>query len=373
MHVQRKQVGVLALRSLPGASLQDDELGALHHMANQVAIAIRLLDQRHLRDQLLRSEQLGAAGVLVASIASELRPLLTRILDQAAQHNLTPVSLDAGVALDTLDRLISIGRPEQARVQPFDLNHAVDQLVEFRSRTWRLQMIESNLVLSPATLTVLGARGHIEQAVLNLLVLAEQTQANCEQKRISLETRRHEGKAILSVVFPAAGELDPRASLAAPRSLIEGQGGEWLQQMRGSEACFEITLPLATSPAPSGRPASQPAASRPLTLLLAHPTPDTLRTLITALGERGHRAVPTDTAGHALDLVSRLRFDALFASRSLTDLDWPNLATRAEESVSAVGLICAPAEIAPAGIPALHVPVDEPELDRLLAGLSSPD
>lgn len=372
MFAQGRGAGVLELRSVQAPELQADERAALRHMANQAAISIRLLGQRQLRDQLLRSEQLGAAGVLVSNIASDLRPPLARILSLAREHGLPEAAAEAGAALETLDRILAIGHPEQARVQPFDLNLAVGQLVEFRSRAWRLRMIAAAVELSPGSLPVLGARGQIEQALLNLIVLAEQHQEESSARRIGLTTQNREGRAILLIAFPAPAPLDagPVSSLAAVRSLVESHGGGWMQETRNGEARFEISLPLSAAiDTPSEAPAAK-ASVHPLTLLLAHPEPASLRPLITALGERGHRGVPAETAGQALDYASRLRFDALFASRSLPDLDWPALAGRAQAGAGLVGLLCGPAELAPAGIASLRVPLDQAELDRVLSDLA---
>ncbi len=372
MFAQGQASGVLELRSLEARDLQADERAALRHMANQAAIAIRLLGQRQLRDQLLRSEQLGAAGVLVSNIASELRPPLARIIALANEHHLAAAASEAAGALETLDRIISIGRPEQARVQPFDLNRAVSQLAEFRSRAWRLRMIATSIDLTPGCLPVLGARGQIEQALLNLVVLAEQSQEDSASRRIDIATQHRDGRAILAFSFPAPAPLDtgPVSSLSAVRGLIESHGGGWEQELREGQARFEISLPLSGSLDSASDLTPRRGPSKTLTLLLAHPEPDNLRTLITALGERGHRAVPAGTAGQALDLSSRLRFDALFASRSLADLDWPALAARAQANAGLIGLLCGPSELAPPGIASLRVPLDETELDSVLSELA---
>lgn len=372
MIVQGKPAGVLELRSIEARDLQSDERAALRHLANQAAIAIRLLGQRRLRDQLLRSEQLGAAGVLVANIASELRPPLARIIALANEHHLAAAAAEAASALETLDRILAIGRPEEARVQPFDLNRAVSQLAEFRGRAWRLRMITPSIELSPGILPVLGARGQIEQALLNLVVLAEQSQEDAASPHIGINTQNREGRAVLSIFFPAPApvETDPVSSLAAVRGLIKSHGGTWVQEMRDGQARFEISLPLSSSLDAAFDLPARKGPTRTLTLLLAHPEPGALRALITALGERGHRAVPAETAGQALDLASRMRFDALLSSRSLPDLDWPALAASAQPHAGVVGLLCGPSELPPPGIASLRVPPDEAELDRVLPELA---
>ena len=75
---------------------------------------------------------------------------------------------------------------------------------------------------------------------------------------------------------------------------------------------FEIELPLApvsTEPVPSSSAPVQPF--RPLTLMLVDPDASAQRALVTSLGSKGHRVVPSSAEG-AADSVQRLRFDAVF-------------------------------------------------------------
>ncbi len=374
---EQKAAGVLELSGLQEWRPQADETAALHHLANQTAIAIRLMDQRHLREQLARSEQLGATGVFVSSIATQLRTPLSRIIASAAQLGKESLAAEASAAMELLDRIVAVSRPEQARTQPFDLNQAVSQLAEFRARAWRLRALSVSLELAPGPLPVMAARGQLEQALLSLIVTAEQSQEESASRSIRIETRapagQHTGHAILAISCPPGAPVptDASSGLAAARSILNASGCRLEFHSTPQSTCFEITLPLAAStvPAePSGEQDAEPA--RPLTLLLAHPDLTALRPLVAALGERGHRAIPADSAGLALDLASHMPFDALLASRSLSDLDWPGLASACQKAGLPIALLCAHTELPPQGIPSVHLNHDEAELDRLLAQLS---
>ncbi|GEM_PF-2010473 len=371
MYVHGKASGVLELRGLQNLVLQRDERTALQHLANQAAISLQLLDQRRLREHILRSEKLGAAGQLISTIAAELHPSLLRIASSARELQLDPLAAEAGAALDTLDRIISYGRPDQARIQPFDLNLVVRHLADFRERAWRLQMVTHNIELPTEPVIVQGARGLIEQAILSLLVHAEQAMEAAPTRQIDVSCQSRADRAFLSIAFTGAAStnVDSFTGLAAARNLIESQGGEFGQASRDGLVRFEIAFPLSSSPASVSAIRLARKPTRPLTLLLAHPHPDALHQLIRLMGEKHHRVIPVDSAGQALDYASRLRFDAIFAARNLSDMDWTSLAERAREHSAAVGLLTSGAEPPPAGIPAITFPVDEAALDNVLASI----
>jgi hypothetical protein len=369
MRVRGERAGTLVLRGLDADALHADERDALAHVANEVAICLRLLDQRRLREQILRGEQMGVAGQLVSSIAAELHAPLSRIAALAREQNNEQAMTETALALETLDRLISLGRPDLARVQRFDLNQLVRSLIEFRSRAWRLELLTVETELSSGELPVVGARGQIEQALLNLLVRAEQALSTATERALSIKTDMRGGRAGLLIAFTAPVVSDEEdAGLSVARGVVESHGG----RMRAGETGFDLELPLNSGSESLSGAAPQPSrATHPLTLLLAHPDAQALRGLMAGLAARGHRVVEADSAGLALERVSRVRFDALFAARQLADLEWTGLAARAQGQVASVGLLLGAAEAAPPGVAALHLTVDETELDRVLGELNT--
>jgi K+-sensing histidine kinase KdpD len=366
--------GVLQCSSPNGLHPPEDEMAALRHLANQVGIALQLLEQRQLRDQLLRSEKLGAVGQLISSIATELQPPLQRISAAARGEALAEVAGDATLALETLERLISFGRPDQARVRPVELNELVRNLAAFRAQPWRLQLVESEVDLAPGELTVLGSSGQLEQAILSVLVHAEQSLQNASTKTIRLTTAQVENQAVLAVEFPAAStswneESEAGAwSLGVARGIVESHGGELRRDPASDGTRFEIELPMTDSAArPAARKIRQQA--RPLTLLLVHPDHNALRPAVEALGALEHRAIPAGNAAEALEYASRLKFDAVLAAAQLPDLPWNEFAEKVRPNAAHVGLIATASDTAVPGALTLHLPVDELELERILTAL----
>jgi CheY-like chemotaxis protein len=371
MRVRGEQVGSLALQGLDASMLQPDERNALAHLANQAAICLRLLDERRLHEQILRGEQLGVAGQLVASIAAELRAPLAHIAALSREHNLEPAAAEALTAIETLDRLISFGRPDLARVQHFDLNESVRGLIEFRSRAWHLEMLAVETALAPGELYVVGARGQVEHALLMLLVSAEQSLAAAGAHSLHVSTALHGERAALTIAFDAPGP-DDAAGHAIICGVMETHGGSFRSGRRDGVTSFEVELPLSTgSESPATATRARHGVTRSLTLLVAHHDAAELHALVDALAMRGHRVVVADSAGQTLDRVSRIHFDALLAASKLGDLDWTTLAARAAGHVAAVGLLLGSGEAAPAGVAALHLIPDDEELDTVLARLGA--
>lgn len=366
--------GVLQCRSPQGRHPVEDEMAALRHLANQVGIALQLLEQRQLRDQLLRSEKLGAVGQLISSIATELQPPLQRIASTAWAQQLQPLSADAELALETVERLIAFGRPDQARVRPVELNQLVRSLAEFRAQPWRLQMVDVQLDLAAEELTVLGSSSQLEQAILSILVHAEQSLQHTQTRQLHLTTARREDKAVLSVEFPASStgqseESEDRAwNLGVARGIIESHGGELRLDPASDGTRFDLDLPLTEGSVQPAAPSRKEPAHL-LTLLLVHPISAALRPLVEALGALDHRAIPAENAAEALEYVTRLRFDAVLASTHLPDLPWAEFAERARQHAPRVGALVNASDTAAPGTLTLHLPVDRPELERILGTL----
>jgi hypothetical protein len=377
MIAQGQTTGVLQCHSPHPIHLQSDELAALKHLANQAAIALQLSDQRLLREQLLRSEKLGAAGQLIASVASELRPHLERTAAAARQQNLPDLAAGSASALETLDRLISFGHPDRARVEPLDLNAVVRQLAEFRAQPWRLQMVETELALSPGQMIILGSRSQLEQALLSLLVHAEQALQQAGQGRLVITTGSHDSRARVTIEFPTvvAPEHNNQETwgVAVAQGIVESHGGAFYTLSQARTTRFQIDLPTTESRPEQPNTNLARAPIRPLTLLLVHPTEAALRPLIVLLAARQHRVVPATNAGEAVEFSSRFRFDAVFAAPQLPDGPWSEFVDTVRANTPVCGTLNSPADPATPGIPSLPLPVDELQVDRALEAIAATD
>lgn len=363
-----RALGLLRIEAEQTGKLPSDVRVALADLAGHLAIGLEIQDQKHLKEHMARSEQLAATGLLLSSIATELRPSLLAIAREAHGRALPALASEAGRALDLVERLASYGRPELARVTTFDFNEAVGRLCEFRARAWKLLQIEPHLELASAPLTVHAPRGLLEQAVLSLLVLAEQSlEHSAGPRRIDVSAEEYSGHVTLSIAFPAPAASASAAGVGAARSLIESCGGAFREQQRPASSRFEVELKLAQDPVASAPRPAAAAPPRSLTLLLVHPSTEALREMILALAARQHRVVPASSAGQALEMAARFRFDAIFAFPGLPEVDWGAFSARARRLSPVVGWLTTSSHPAPEGIAALRLGADDAELDAVLA------
>ena len=96
-----------------------------------------------------------------------------------------------------------------------------------------------------------------------------------------------------------------------------------------------IAAPADTTPSPG------PATAQfkgPLTLMLVDPDRSTQRGLVTSIGSKGHRVVPS-TAEGAGDIVQRLHFDAVLWAVRAGRGGWTEFHERYRASVPAFVLI----------------------------------
>lgn len=370
-----------------------EEQASIQHLANQVAAALKLQEQRAIREQLFRSEKLAATGQLISGVANELRAPLEVILHLSVQlaamlaspsrepdadRNLRLLAAESRRASEIVSRLVSFARPEDSEAQRFDVNALLAGLIQFREPEWKAQQLRLQNRLAPQPAFILGAQGQIEQVFLNLLVHAEQCAAEMPAKTVSVSTSVIGGRVLIEIGYSAkaaAEETDtPGASGAADalslgvcRSIVGNHGGGMRFSARGGLSYFEVELPVVRIETPLDQNGAG-KSERPLTIMLVDPDPGPQRQLLGLLSVRGHRVVPAQEE-EAADLAQRMRFDAvLWASSSR----WSEFQERARQSIATFVLVSEgyDAELARSieenGNFLLGRPIQEHELDRIL-------
>lgn len=379
MYAPGELAGVFHFEFQTPPRLHSDLRAALQHLANQVAIALKLMEQQALREQILRSEKLGAAGELISGLAEELSSPLElmqarlesiagRAAGAGAPAELASLRSEVARAQDTLSRLTSFSRTEQIRARPIRINELLAHLLSFRSQTWRMKSISVSPAFSPEDPIVIGAPGQLEQALLSLVIHAEHALDATEEKSLDVRSRVRTGRVFLEIDYSAESNngdaQDGVWGLAVCRGIFENHGGTMRHRTTAGRSVFEVELPLAQS---AGAVTASPAPSqiRPLTLLLAEPDLSAQRHLLRLLSARGHRVVPAATATEVIELAHRLRFDGLLSTSRLPDLNWVELQERTRR---AVGFFVLCTDGVDSGVDAIALlkPVEESELDRVL-------
>ena len=86
MLAQGEVLGILQMDQRDRARVfSRDEQTLTQHLANQIGVAVKLLDQRSVQEQLFRTEKLAAVGRLISGIVNELRTPIASISELAAE------------------------------------------------------------------------------------------------------------------------------------------------------------------------------------------------------------------------------------------------------------------------------------------------
>jgi signal transduction histidine kinase len=367
-----------------------DEQALAQHLANQIGVAFRLLDQRSVQEQLFRTEKLAAVGRLISGVVNELQTPLASISDLArralekargfaAEREISAIVTEAQRATAMVSRLVSFAA-EQVEARPVSVTNLLHTLIEFREGDRKASGIKIRDLTADEPLYVLGSQGQLEQVFLNLLVHAEQSLAGAPQKVITVRTSVLAKRLVVEVAFtgpPVSQKLEETAAvLGVTRSVIAGHGGEVrLVEKSHADPRFEVELPLTTARerAPLASAPSTPSdPSRGLTALVIEPEEAAQMHLLGLLAARGYRVVPVANADTGLEVAHRVKIDAAFCSVHAPGLNWVELSERMQARVGCFVLLSDgyDAELASnfegGKSYVLAKPVQEGELDRVL-------
>jgi len=393
MMSQNEVVGVLELDQDDRVrDFSPDVQGLAQHLGNQIGVAIRLLDQRNVQEQLFRTEKLAAIGRLISSVVNELQTPLAHIKDLAhraldkshggpAEREVSAIAAEASKASNMVQRLLSFAASEQVEAKTVDINSLLANLIEFREGDWKASGIRVRNNISRDSIQVLGAHGQLEQVFLNLFVHAEQSLAKVEQKSLTVRTSLLAKRVLVEISFSAPNELrkpeDTAAVLGVTRGVIGAHGGEVrLIEKNNTDPRFEIELPATardrSAPAPSPAVTAARDFARNMTALVIEPDDSAQRQIVALLSTRGFRVIPDSNSDSGLDKAQRMRFDVAFVSLHAPGLNWVELSERMHSRVSAFILLSDgyDAELSTDfegdGKFVLPKPVQEEELDRIL-------
>ena len=398
MIAQSEVIGVLELDQDDRVrDFSADEQALAQHLGNQIGVAIRLLDQRNVQEQLFRTEKMAAVGRLISGVVNELQTPLASITNLAqkalekahggaAEREVSAIAAEAAKASGMVSRLVSFAAAEQVEARPVDISTLLRSLIEFREGDWKATGIRVRDLTSPEPLFALGSQGQLEQVFLNLFVHAEQSLASAEQKSITIRTSVLARRLLVEISFTSPAELrkpeDMAAVLGVTRSVIAGHGGEVrLIEKGNSDPRFEVELPALMRERGAPTLATGSAArdsSRRMTALVIEPDDAAQRQLLALLSAHGFRVVPVSNSDAGLDLAQRMRFDAAFCSLHAPGLNWVELSERMHSRVGGFVLLSdgydaeLSADFEGDGRFVLPKPLQEKELERVLQMLEPP-
>lgn len=396
MFAQGEAVGVFEIGNQSRVrDFSSDEQAVAQHLSNQIGVALKLLDQRSVREQLFRTEKLAAVGRLISGVVNELQAPLSSVCnlaDMALQRQpngceqLRVIAVEARKASDMVARLVSFASSEPVEARPVDLNLVLRKMAEFREREWKARGIRVRAVMADEPLPVLGSEGQLEQVFLDLIVDAEQALQDVPEKLITLRTMRLARRALVEIAYSGrrgeapAGDATATLGLGVCRSIIAGHGGELRAiYLPDADPRFEIELPRAVRerPAAPARDREARDPSHPATALVIEPDEAVERHLLALLTSRGYRVVPVESSDSGLDLAQRLRFDVVFCSVRAPGLNWVELSEGLQSRVGGFVLLSdgydpeLAADFEGDGRYVLAKPIDENILERALQKVES--
>lgn len=366
-----------------------EELLALQHLANQVAIVNKLIDGRIRKEQMMRSERLAATGQIISGVATELRQPLESIVnlahhlmehrsDQAAR-SIVNESLRVSAILSRYSQVA--GRDEEEPT-PIELNTLVEEITTASRKEIAPFNLTLDVGLAAQPLWVVGSAAQFETVLRNLIVLAARSARTTLDPRLSVEAGLRVRNVVVTIRYGSVlfdefpqGENGEGLGFSVCRGILHGMGGDLKLARAGEGVCrMEIELPAAF---PEDLAVHQPqrASSRTLTAVVLEPDPAEQRRLLSFWSRRGHRAMPIQDASEALELLRRLRIDVIFCAVRVGQGTWVEFFDSVRDQgptfvLLAEGIDSDASELFPQsdGL-VLRKPMEAGEFDRLLENI----
>ena len=303
-----------------------DELAAAN--SRLVATVDRL---KATQAQLLQAEKLSAIGQLVAGVAHELNNPLTSVIGYAQllqeevreartadpsrpavdlSHDLRRIAEEAERAATIVRNLLAFARRQTAARAEQDIADVMSRVLSLRAYEFRLSAIELATDFEPDLPPVLGDGGQLQQALLNLLLNAEQAMRGHPARRIRVGARHVPEADAVELFIADSGHGIPDENLRrifdpffTTREVGEGtglglsicygivrdHGGQISVESRvGQGTTFKVLLPARAR----GREA-------PVTALVVHRDSTERDYVAAALSAWGHTVVASESASEA--------------------------------------------------------------------------
>ena len=276
----RRALGTLVIDG-PPRHVNDEQLVELStDLARQLSIAVEgvvVLDEL-IRQQarLLQSEKLASLGQFIAGIAHEMNNPLQSVLGhlelmieskEPTPHRaeLKRIYHDADRAAKIVNNLLVFGGSRRATRKPVDVDALVAGVIAMREAALPKSGVQIVSNGEPSSLSVAGDAELLQQALLNVVINAEQAIADSGRAgRVTIAASAQNGRAIITVEDDGpgiAGDVLPRIfdpffttkevgkgtglGLAIVYAIVQEHGGSIQASTRThGGARFTIDLPL---------------------------------------------------------------------------------------------------------------------------------
>jgi two-component system NtrC family sensor kinase len=223
-------------------NVTEDIRGArrMQQMSDELALAngrsIAALERlKATQAQLLQAEKLSAIGQLVAGVAHELNNPLTSVIGYAQlleeelinapnpetirrtpqlAQDLRRIAEESERAARIVRNLLAFARRQTAERAPQDVADLFARVLALRAYELRLNGIELVTDFQPALPTVIADGSQLQQALLNLLLNAEQAMRGRARKHLHVGTRYDEAAAAVELFISDTGHGIDRANVS---------------------------------------------------------------------------------------------------------------------------------------------------------------
>lgn len=387
MFAREELIGVLEVAQYERPRrFQLEELTALQHMANQVAMVLKLIEQLQRKEQLMRSERLAATGQIISGVAGELRGPLESILSLA--HKLLEHGDPEAKAIvnESLRATAILSRYSQVAAKDEEVtNVEMNALVQTAIQGCKKEMgdLQLQMALSGDALWVAGSTKQLETVVRNLILLAGRSARASLDRTVRVESVLSMRRVVIAVQYGVlyfdetlgASRETEGLGFSVCRGILHGQGGDIRIVRAGENSCrLEIDLPAAfpAEVTPTATSNGGRRASRALTALIIEPDVLNQRRLISYWAGRKHRAVPVSNESEALELLRRVKIDVVFCAVRIGAGNWVEFFDQVRNQVAVFVLLADGMEsdvntLFPEGEGLLlRKPLEAGEMDRLL-------
>jgi two-component system, NtrC family, sensor kinase len=338
----------------------------LQQMSEEVAAAngrlVATLDRlKATQAQLLQAEKLSAIGQLVAGVAHELNNPLTSVIGYAQllledvrsrdegeregqiAHDLRRIAEESDRAAKIVRNLLAFARRQSAARAPQDVADIMNRVLSLRAYEFRLNTIQLETAFEPHLPAVLCDAGQLQQALLNLLLNAEQAMrarplrrirvgaryvAECDGVELSIADTGHGiGIENLRRIFDPffttrdVGE-GTGLGLSICYGIVRDHGGQiGVESAVDRGTTFKLLLPAAPR-----------RAVEPMHALVVHRDPTERDYVAAALTGWGHRVTAAESVADAAERVSATRLDVALIEKALMsdDAAWRNVLERGD-------------------------------------------
>jgi len=320
---------------------QDREPAGIVVVARDLTSTTRLEAEREeLRKRLTQSEKLAALGQFVAGIAHELNNPLQGVLGhlellrttgafpKQLRREVGTIYREADRAAKIVRNLLAFARRQSATRAPQDIVEVMNRVLSLRAYEFRLNAIELETAFEPRLPAVLCDPTQVQQALLNLLLNAEQAMRARAVRRIRVAARHVSECDGVELTIADTGHgiaaenlrriFDPffttrdvgegtGLGLSICYGIIRDHGGQIaVDSVVGEGTTFTLLLPAAPA-----------KAVDPVRALVVHRDATERDYVAAALTGWGHRVTTAENAADATDRVKDNRLDVALIEKAL--------------------------------------------------------